>query len=128
MGEHRRGDAADQNEAQDRDCKYSHFQVQIDGMRHSRSTSRRKTVREARVRTRAIVERDARMGGGWPLPGPALPRCAHGAEPKPPRLASTRPDGASNNKEAQLHADDLGLLDPNGAGEEGYLVQAGATS
>ena len=39
---------------------------------------------------------------------------AHGAEPKPPRLASTRPDGASNNKEAQLHADDLGLLDPNG--------------
>ena len=29
---------------------------------------------------------------------------------------------------AQLHADDLGLLDPNGAGGEGYLVQAGATS
>ena len=29
---------------------------------------------------------------------------------------------------AQLHADDLGLIDPNGAGGEGYLVQAGATS
>ena len=53
----------------------SHFQVQIDGIHHSRSTSRRKTVREARVRTAAIVERDATMGGGWPLPGPALPRC-----------------------------------------------------
>ena len=75
MGEHRRGDAADQNEAQDRDCKYSHFQVQIDGMPHSRSTSRRKTVREARVRTAAIAERDATNGGGCPLPGPAPPRC-----------------------------------------------------
>ena len=33
---------------------------------------------------------------------------------------------------AQLHEDDLGLLDPTGpgtgAGGEGYLVQAGATS
>jgi hypothetical protein len=75
MGEHRRGDTADRNEAQDRDRKYLHFQVQIDGIHHSRSTSRRKTVREARVRTAAIVERDARMGGGWPPPGPALPRC-----------------------------------------------------
>ena len=64
MGEHRRGDAADRNEAQDRDRESSHFQVQIDGIHHSRSTSRRKTVREARVRTAAIVERDARMGGG----------------------------------------------------------------
>ena len=68
MGEHRRGDTADRNEAQDRDRKSSHFQVQIDGIHHSRSTSRRKTVREARVRTAAIVERDARMGGGWPPP------------------------------------------------------------
>ena len=75
MGEHRRGDTADRNEAQDRDRKYLHFQVQIDGIHHSRSTSRRKTVREARVRTRAIVERDATNGGGWPLPGPAPPRC-----------------------------------------------------
>jgi len=64
MGEHRRGDAADQNEAQDRDCKFSHFQVQIDGMRHSRSTSRRKTVREARVRTAAIVRETQQMWGG----------------------------------------------------------------
>ena len=68
MGEHRRGDAADRNEAQDRDRKYLHFQVQIDGIHNSRSTSHRKTVREARVRTAAIVERDARMGGGWPPP------------------------------------------------------------
>ena len=73
MGEHRRGDAADQNEAQDRDCKYSHFQVQIDGMRHSRSTSRRKTVREARVRTAAIVERDpTNVGGGLSRVQPLL--------------------------------------------------------
>ena len=64
MGEHRRGDAADRNEAQDEEREYLHFQVQIDGIHHSRSTSRRKTVREARVRTAAIVERDARMGGG----------------------------------------------------------------
>ena len=69
MGEHRRGDAADRNEAQDRELPYSHFQVQIDGIHHSRSTSRRKTVREARVRTAAIVERDARMGGGVASPG-----------------------------------------------------------
>ena len=64
MGEHRRGDAADRNEAQDLELPYSHFQVQIDGIHHSRSTSRRKTVREARVRTAAIVERDARMRRG----------------------------------------------------------------
>ena len=33
-----------------------------------------------------------------------------------------------NATAAQLHEDDLGLLDPTGAGGEGYLVQAGATS
>jgi hypothetical protein len=66
MGEHRRGDAADRNEAQDEEREYLHFQVQIDGIHHSRSTSRRKTVREARVRTAAIVERDARLRGGCP--------------------------------------------------------------
>ena len=47
----------------------SHFQVQIDGIHHSRSTSRRKTVREARVRTAAIVERDATNGRGVASPG-----------------------------------------------------------
>jgi hypothetical protein len=89
MGEHRRGDAADRNEAQDRDRESSHFQVQIDGIHHSRSTSRRKTVREARVRTAAIVERDARMGGGWPPLGVKSVRAQGRAQGPEPMLSAS---------------------------------------